>query len=154
GDLVVALGTDPFGVVRGNAHLPAAVAEDDAGKEVYRPRTGLVAVGPSPEDRGARFPDLLVHDRGNRHLYPFALGLELPLLSIAQALGVVGAAYPLGRGVEDEAPHRDMGEEAPVSGPVALVVQEPGDRPYPFCLPEEFIHELADGGFLLVGDKH
>ncbi|MEA2600117.1 MAG: hypothetical protein QOF89_1109 [Acidobacteriota bacterium] len=46
-----------------------------------------------------------------------------------------------------------MGEEASVPGPVALVVQEPGDRPHPFGLAEEFIHELPDGRLLLVGDE-
>jgi hypothetical protein len=68
------------------------VAEDDAGEEVDRAGSGLGSLGALPEHAGALLPERLVDDGGDRHLHPLALGLELPILAVAEGAGVVGAA--------------------------------------------------------------
>jgi hypothetical protein len=101
----------------------------------------------------AGVPKLLGNDRLDLMIDPIAFGLVGDRLVLAHALGGVRNPHALGRRVPQEPGHRRHGERASAAGPVALLVEQAGDRLLAAVLLVQLVQELPDRGFRGVRDE-
>lgn len=102
------------------------------------------------EERVALGPEFLADDRLDAREDPLLAGFELPVLPLAQRLGVVGASGPFGDRVTDQTVDSRVGELATIASPVPLLVEQPRDGLLALVFQEELEDELPDWRFLRI----